>query len=101
MCVSGDQLQDGVDLSPSDYYLPVVKAAEAQLKAAITADYACLLLKSDTLPRNHSQGPSLERSGGCRGPPKWCPTLVSEFHVFQVKIPTTKQSRMIRFFHEL
>jgi hypothetical protein len=37
MCVRGDQQREGVDFNASDLYLPVSKAPEARLLAAIAA----------------------------------------------------------------
>jgi hypothetical protein len=47
MCVRGDQ-QTEESFKPSDQYSPVLKATEARLLAAITAEHGCPLLKTDT-----------------------------------------------------
>jgi hypothetical protein len=48
MCVRGDQQREGVDFNASDLYSPVLKAPEARLLAAITAEHGCPILKTDT-----------------------------------------------------
>ncbi len=49
LCVWGDQQTEGVNLNLSNLYSPVMKATEARLLAAITAEHDCLILKTDTL----------------------------------------------------
>jgi hypothetical protein len=39
MCVRRDQQREGVDFNASDIYLPVLKAPEARLLAAIAAEH--------------------------------------------------------------
>jgi hypothetical protein len=48
LCARGDQQVDGVSYDSSDLYAPTLKAPEARLHAAITAEHGCPLLKTDT-----------------------------------------------------
>jgi hypothetical protein len=48
MCKRGDQQTEEI-FNPSDLYSPVLKATEARLLAATTAEHGCPLLKNDML----------------------------------------------------
>ncbi len=46
LCVCGNQQVEGVHYKSGDLYAPVMKASEVMV--AITAQYGCKLLKTDT-----------------------------------------------------
>jgi hypothetical protein len=47
-CVCGNQQDEGVHYKSGDLYAPVMKSSEVRPIVAITAQYGCKLLKTDT-----------------------------------------------------
>jgi hypothetical protein len=92
MCVRGDQQRECVDFNASDLYSPVLKAPEARLLVAITAEHGCPLLKTDT--RQAFLYGDMEEDKVYIRPPDWWPEPIPEGHVFLLlkSIYGTKQA---------
>ncbi len=93
LCARRDHQVEGDSFISSDLYAPTLKAPEARLLAAITAEHGCPLLKTDTLQAFH-YGEMEEDEKVYIRPPDWWPEPIPDGHVLLLLKKTMAYSHL-------